>query len=133
MGKSKLFDRLAFILGMKKQAYPQAIGSLFMLGENGDLYACALGQGLLETSADEDAIRAELKPLSLGVYRAVERESGKVVEIKARRSPDFEISWTAFARDNLGTDFTNGVMRANDWLAEPVPSIAARLRTILGV
>lgn len=131
MDLKKKIDALAFILGMKKNKYKQAYGTLFFLGEDGDVYACALGQGLLETVIDEDELRAACKPEPLQTRYSINSD-GQLVGIKGRTSPRISDKAMSYL-ETLPTEFKNDVVRANDNNHEPVPNIAAKFRNLLGV
>jgi len=126
-------DKLAFILGMKKNKYPQVLGRLFFVEDDGDLCGCALGQGLLETVANPDDIRARIVAEGSPSRRTVIGLDGKRVEKKGKVHMGLENEWQSFVARELGTVFTSNVMSANDSKQEPVPSIAARFRDMLGV
>ncbi|SRR5260221_3868632 len=126
MGKK--FDRLAFILGMKKQKYPQAFGKLFILGESGDLYACAMGQGILDSGfVSEDEIRQALKPRGTHIFKVREAD-GRVHTINGRYNSTLETEWASKCRDDLGSDFWGTVTGLNDGSEKPLPEIGAQVR-----
>jgi len=134
MGKK--FDQLAFILGMKKNKYPQAIGSLFMLdAKTGDLYACALGQGLLDTVMDETDVRRQLKTVSdeeLDTSFVI--IDGKPKEVEVRISSDLEEQGNEFLNEfNFPARFTGFITDRNDDNRLPIPEIAAMAREEFGI
>jgi len=130
MSNSK-WDRLAFILGMKKNKFPQVSGKLFMLSEEGDVYACAMGQGLLDSGIiTEEQVRSQLKPEPLGAADFQVRElDGKVRTIRGRYKYELESIYSTKAQEELGSEFWEAVVTKNDREFKPLPEIGAEIRT----
>lgn len=122
-----------FILGMKRNRVPQAIGSLFILDEDTDkVYACALGRGVIEyNDLSIDELREELKSGSIIITSAIKGD--ETVRIKGRLNAKLEDKWnkwisTEFNVDDSFFDFVTG---RNDDDARPAPQIAAEALEVL--
>lgn len=124
---TKVFDRIAFILGMKKNKYHQALGKLFILAEDGDLYACAMGQGALDVGVvSEEEVRRTLKPKPLTTWLVM--KDGQQGTILGRTSYDLETNVQRQLKESLGGKFWERVVRLNDKQHLPVPEIGAQIR-----
>lgn len=119
-----------FIYALKRNNYGQAYGRLFMLSEDGDLYACALGQGLLATDMSEEHVRQTLKPEGLATYGII--KDGKVLNVKGRASGILESEGNRLIDKAIKEGrLPRGIgeaMTLNDAHMMPIPEIGAQMR-----
>lgn len=105
--------------------------------DTGDLYACALGQGLLDTVMSEEKVRRELKTEEPSIGNVI--INGRVKQVSVRINPQLEergmteLEKFEFPLGPDDEDFASYVYTRNDDDRVPVPEIAAQAREVFGI
>ena len=124
-----------FIRAMKKSNRPQLYGALLGVDKvTGELCGCALGQAVLNTGLfDEEKIRQELlregNPYTLTVYNPdTQKTESKRFLCGTTSEADSETRRALnFLSYQIGSEFKNAVIHANDRKRQPIFDIAAKL------